>query len=1134
MSEPPGTVERLALTLAEALAPLQDDLAAGNVDSLIRQLGLELPEGFAVPPALTAAAQTVANAAGALPARAAALSTAIENGQVATILSEGIATLDEVENVVTAIETFATQLPVVLAGTVDPGVVTAFASQLADRVVSYSLIRFLEDQHPTVLGALGLAGVVDRMSVPTPGGTGTHLSRRLRLDRLADVVNRPHDALRTLYGWGDASFDGRELLRRIAELVRALGIDASYDTTASAPLLELFGATIAPTSGPAPRGLVVTLRQDIPGGWSLGLELSPQTRLDATLDASMAAGLAVEIRPPGEISAQPSAALQGRASIGITQHAADGDEMTLLGIAGGIGVRARAIGVRASTELSWDAGTGRVAGDLGVGGDLEGGRLTIDFSDADGFLGTILGAIQLDADFEVGFDWSVQRGLRFRGSSALEIKLPTHLSLGPVAIEALTISAGPVGDRFPISLSADIAARLGVMDVVVEEVGLTIEVSFPPGGDGDVGPLDLAFGFKPPKGAGLSVDTGVVKGGGYLRFDEPAGEYVGALELSFQGVVDLKAFGIINTKFPDGSRGFAFLVLVTAEFTPIQLGFGFTLIGVGGLLSLNRTLDTPALMAGVRTGAVNSILFPQDVVANINRIATDIKTIFPLAEGHFVVAPMGKLGWGTPTLISLEIGIVLDVPVPAVVIIGVLRVNIPAEEAPLLRLQVNFAGGIDFDRGLIWFNASLFDSRLVGFTLTGDMALRIGWGSGTMFVLSVGGFHPAFREVPDDLRDMRRMTIALLSGNNPRLTVQTYFAVTSNTVQNGARAELYAEACGFNIYGFVGYDVLVQFNPVHFVAAIAAGIALREGNSVLASVSVRGELSGPAPWNARGSASLELLFFEISVGFNETWGAVAPPDPVEVEDVTALVQTALEDDRNWKATAPANSTTGVSMRELELPGGAIAVQPFGVLAVSQKVVPLGYPLQKFGAKKPDVEKFDLTTTLAGVGDEREEFAVGQFRKLSDSEKLSAPSFERMKSGIRFSTGDAAATGARVLVEVDYELSYVHRSLGLTLRAGLHKLFGGLFTTLAGGTSAPKNAFSKVRNGGGIPPAPIAVNDDSFLVVSVTDLSPYAGLSATTMAEASAMLDSLVQSDPLLRGQVQVAAAHELADLGATP
>ena len=88
------------------------------------------------------------------------------------------------------------------------------------------------------------------------------------------------------------------------------------------------------------------------------------------------------------------------------------------------------------------------------------------------------------------------------------------------------------GNSFPIGLSADIAAHLGVLDVVVQEVGLTINVSFPPGGHGDVGPLNLAFAFKPPKGAGLSVDTAVIKGGGFLRFDPDAGEYFGALELS--------------------------------------------------------------------------------------------------------------------------------------------------------------------------------------------------------------------------------------------------------------------------------------------------------------------------------------------------------------------------------------------------------------------------------------------------------------------------------------------------------------------------------------------------------------------------------------------------------------------------
>ena len=64
---------------------------------------------------------------------------------------------------------------------------------------------------------------------------------------------------------------------------------------------------------------------------------------------------------------------------------------------------------------------------------------------------------------------------------------------------------------------------------------------------------------------------------------------------------------------PDGSPGFSLLIIITAEFGPgIQLGFGFTLLGVGGLLGLNRTMLLEPLVEGVRTGAINSILFPHE------------------------------------------------------------------------------------------------------------------------------------------------------------------------------------------------------------------------------------------------------------------------------------------------------------------------------------------------------------------------------------------------------------------------------------------------------------------------------------------------------------------------------------------
>ena len=46
-------------------------------------------------------------------------------------------------------------------------------------------------------------------------------------------------------------------------------------------------------------------------------------------------------------------------------------------------------------------------------------------------------------------------------------------------------------------------------------MGFTLTLSLPPDHHGNVGPLDVALAFKPPNGVGLSLDAGVVIGGGY-------------------------------------------------------------------------------------------------------------------------------------------------------------------------------------------------------------------------------------------------------------------------------------------------------------------------------------------------------------------------------------------------------------------------------------------------------------------------------------------------------------------------------------------------------------------------------------------------------------------------------------------
>src|SRR5207244_11739493 len=93
----------------------------------------------------------------------------------------------------------------------------------------------------------------------------------------------------------------------------------------------------------------------------------------------------------------------------------------------------------------------------------------------------------------------------------------------------------------------------------------------------------LAVGFKPPTGIGFSLDAGPVKGGGLVSIDEPAHQYIGILYLDIASVVTVTVVGILTTRMPDGSDGYSPLLLATAEFRPIQLGYGFALTGLGGL-----------------------------------------------------------------------------------------------------------------------------------------------------------------------------------------------------------------------------------------------------------------------------------------------------------------------------------------------------------------------------------------------------------------------------------------------------------------------------------------------------------------------------------------------------------------------
>ena len=214
--------------------------------------------------------------------------------------------------------------------------------------------------------------------------------------------------------------------------------------------------------------------------------------------------------------------------------------------------------------------------------------------------------------------------------------------------------------------------------------------------------------------------------------------------LELAETIAVKALGLLTTKLPDGSKGYSLVILVTAEgFAPIPVGLGFTLTGIGGLVALHRTVRTDVLREGLKTGTLNSVLFPLDPLRNAPQLFSDLRRVFPPTAGRHVVGPMVQLRWGTPTLLTLDLALLVELPAPIrVVVLGRLQVLLPNQTHPLIQIRMDALGLLDVSAETVSLDATLYDSRILQFTLTGDMALRAGWGRQPQFVLAIGGFHP--------------------------------------------------------------------------------------------------------------------------------------------------------------------------------------------------------------------------------------------------------------------------------------------------------------------------------------------------------------------------------------------------------
>ncbi|HXS96642.1 MAG TPA: DUF6603 domain-containing protein [Candidatus Limnocylindrales bacterium] len=977
---------------------------------------------------------------------------------------------------------------------------------------------------------------------------------------LTKLVTDPLGLLESRYGWGTAAFDAdgfivnlnaivevlgqptrvRKLPRRVEEQLTGSPAPAA-DTN---PLTQVIGTFVGGMGpGTVEAGIsMFPLRATTPNGSDGGIAVAPfvygsaevsfplSENLTLGFDSTVAldSGIALQFRPGHDMSIKAGLLtdsvedhVTGGVMVSLAWAQADGSKINIVSLPGG--------GVVEVGSVQFGAGVEVLAGSLAPSFSLKltGGHATLRRDGADSFVSSVVPSGGVDATFDAGLRWSATQGFSFEGSGSIAIDLPLNATIGPLQIVSLHFELLPDSDGLGIEASVTCGLTIGPVAVVLQRFGGVIGLA---AHDGNLGPIDASFHFKPPSGAGLSIDAAGVTGGGFLSHDDTKQEYAGMVQLQFAELA-LQGFGLITTQVAGGS-GYSLLALIDATFPPVQLGWGFTLNGVGGMMAVHRTASADALHAALKANTLSQVLFPKTAVTNAPLVLAQLDALFPTAPGRFLFSPMALIGWGTPTLLTAAIAVIVELPEPIrIVLIARVSVRAPSDAAAVVRLNMDALGILDFAKGEASLDATLYDSHILNFTLSGDMALRASWSTNREFLLAVGGFHPQFTP-PAGFPSLKRITLDMPSGPISKLTLAAYFAITSNTVQLGATIDAFIGVSDFGLKGHLGFNALLQFDPFHFETDISATVALMAGSDELMSVDLSGTLSGPNPWSIAGSFKISLLFFDVHLSFSHTWGAtLAEGAGVAAVDVLQLLNAAFADARNWHAPLPVGVPALVSTRDS---GGGMKAHPLAVLEVHQTVAPLDLTIARYGtaalagANRFTITGFTVGSSTTGKQDVQEDFAPAQYFDLSDDEKLARPSFEPHNAGARMSAGAVRASGF-LPKPVSYKTLYVDKTGEIRKdtppRHGPIWDLPAVLATGAGGRGVMRATGDERYRA---PGKPLKVVAQQFVVIdartmAVAAMSPLAG---ATYSLASAALKA---AGAAAQQQFRIVATHEVQE-----
>ena len=379
----------------------------------------------------------------------------------------------------------------------------------------------------------------------------------------------------------------------------------------------------------------------------------------------------------------------------------------------------------------------------------------------------------------------------------------------------------------------------------------------------------------------------------------------------------------------------------------------------------------------------------------------------------------------------------------------------------------------------------------------------------------------------------KRVSLSILNKSWGKIRVEGYFAVTTNTVQFGAKIELKFGMDEFKIEGHLGFDVLFQFDPFFFIVEISGKVSLKVFGAGLFSITAKFSLEGPTPWRAKGYGKVKILFITFKARFDKKWGSSKNTKLPPIK-VLPILEREFSHIQNWEAIAPASNKIMVSVRELPEPATEeeriLIFHPVGKLKASQRAVPLKIKIDKLGNQKPSDANFfelymDENSPVKFDGEFKESFPPGHYFDMNNSKKLSEKATRKYVGGqyIIPKTGETKISGVAVR-HVRYELITIDEGYKRA-QEKCYKSLELLFTIFLRNNAAARSVRSQKRKKMAQPfKSKINVTGGNFTVANVMDNQPYnfdsQGFETQWEAEA------FISGHPETAGQLHVIPTNE--------